>query len=82
MVPFAGDPLLTDPELTEITWTREQSVEDYVGLQHTYSYVIRAADEVRAMLDAEVRAILHRHQPGSRLVRIPVTCQVWRSTCR
>ena len=46
VVPFAGDPLLTDPVLTEITWTREQSVEDYLGLQHTYSYVIRASDEV------------------------------------
>ena len=66
MAPFSGDPVFTDPELTEVSWTREQSVEDYIGLQHTYSYVIRASAEVRADLDAEVRAILHRHQPGSR----------------
>ena len=82
VAPFAGDPALTDPALTEIAWTREQSVEDYLGLQQTYSYVIRAAAGVRAVLDAEVRAILQRHQPDNPAVRIPVTCQVWRSTCR
>ena len=82
VAPFSGDPAFTDPVLTEIAWTREQSVEDYLGLQHTYSYVIRASAEVRAVLDVEVRAILHRHQPDSPTVRIPVTCQVWRSTCR
>ncbi len=80
-VPFAGDPMFADPELTEITWTREQSVEEYLGLQRTYSYVIRASNEVRATLDAEVRAILQGHQPDNQLVRIPVICQVWRSTC-
>ena len=82
VAPFSEDPALTDPVLTEIAWNREQSVEDYLGLQHTYSYVIRASAEVRAVLDAEVRTILHRHQPDSAAVRIPVTCQVWRSTCR
>lgn len=80
--PFEGNSLLADPELTEITWTREQSIDDYLGLQQTYSYVIRASDQVRAHLDAEVRAILRRHQGGSQVIRIPVICQVWRSTCR
>ena len=82
LIPFTADPVLTDPELTEVRWVREQSVDDYVGLQQTYSYVIRASAATRAQLAQEVRAILQRHQPDSPLVRIPVSCQVWRSGCR
>lgn len=82
VVPFTDDPGFTDPDLVEVSWVREQSIDDYLGLQQTYSYVIRATTAQRAQLVADVRAILHRHQPGSPLVRIPVICQVWRSRCR
>ena len=82
MLPFSRDPALTDPVLTEFAWTREQSFEDFLDLQQTYSYVIRASAAVRADLDAEVRTILRQHQQHSLSVRIPVICQVWRSTCR
>lgn len=80
-VPFSQHPSFAEPELIEVKWIREQSVDDYIGLLHTYSYVIRAPATTRAQLAAEVLGILHRHQPGRQLVRIPVTCQVWRSTC-
>ena len=84
MPPFTGHPSFTDPELTEVSWSREQSVDDCIGLQHTYSYVIRATDRRRATgWTAEVRAIAAAAPARpARTVRIPVICQVWRSTCR
>ncbi|HEY5842259.1 MAG TPA: class I SAM-dependent methyltransferase [Mycobacterium sp.] len=82
VVPFSGFPALSDPVLQEVSWTREQPIEDYIDLQHTYSYVIRASDQVRARLDMQVRAALDRHQPGADRVRVPVICQVWRSDRR
>lgn len=80
--PFSGHPSLTDPVLHAVSWTREQSVDDYLGLQQTYSYVIRASDSVRAALAAEVREIVQQYQPDAPVVRIPVTCQVWTSRRR
>ena len=82
VVPFSGFPAFSDPVLQEVSWTREQPIEDYIDLQHTYSYVIRASDQVRARLDMQVRAALDRHQPGADRVRVPVICQVWRSDRR
>ncbi len=78
--PFAGHPSLTDPELTEITWHRRLSVDDFIALQHTYSYVIRAS--ARAALDGELRVIIGNHRGAADAVTVPGTCQVWRSMRR
>jgi hypothetical protein len=84
--PFTGHPSLTDPVLTEMRWRRSQNVGDLIGLLNTYSYVIRATDEVRDRLDSEVRDIVRSHQsptdPPDGPVVIPTFCQLWRSTCR
>lgn len=77
--PFSGYRALTDPELTEISWQRSQSLEELIGLLQTYSYVIRAPDATRAALDTAVRGIAERHGLGQGALRIPVVCQVWRS---
>ena len=84
--PFVGHPSFTDPVLTEVRWHRSQSVDDLIGLLNTYSYVIRASDQVRDRLATEVRAIVRSHhsaagQPDGPVV-IPSFCQIWRSTCR
>lgn len=84
--PFTGHGLFADPVLTEIGWQRTQHIDDLVGLLNTYSYVIRATDEIRDRLATEVRGIVQRHRhPDDRSdqpVVIPALCQVWRSTCR
>lgn len=80
--PFQGHPRLEDPRLTRIAWTREQSVDDLIGLLGTYSYVIRADDRTRADLATQVRTIIARHHPGAATVSVPVICEVWVSTCR
>lgn len=80
--PFTGHPLVPDPDVVEIRWQREQSVDDLIGLLNTYSYVIRATDQVRGDLEQAIRAIAERHSPGTDVLSIPVVCQVWRSTCR
>lgn len=80
--PFGNHPDLTDPELIETTWQRRMSIDDFIALQHTYSYVILASDEVRTRLDAELRNIVGSHVGGGDAVTLPVTCQVWRSVRR
>jgi SAM-dependent methyltransferase len=80
--PFLGHPHLTDPELTEVGWRRELRVEDFIALQHTYSYVIRASDELRARLDVELGGIIRDHLGTADAVTVPVICQVWRSVRR
>ncbi|MET0865125.1 MAG: class I SAM-dependent methyltransferase [Nakamurella sp.] len=80
--PFTGHPRFDEPALTEIAWQRTQSVDELIDLLNTYSYVIRATDETRKQLAAEVRQIVRRHQAELAQVVIPVVCQVWRSTCR
>ncbi len=80
--PFTDHRSLTDPVLTEVTWQRRLSVDDFIALQHTYSYVIRASDDVRAALDGELRAIIREHRGDADTVTVPLTCQVWRSVRR
>jgi SAM-dependent methyltransferase len=89
--PFAGNHFFTDPVLTEVRWPRTQTVQDLIGLLYTYSYVIRATDEVRDRLATEVREIVRAHHAradgsptdyADRPVEIPAFCQVWQSTCR
>ncbi len=80
--PFVDHPDLTDPELVEIAWRRPMSVDDFIALQHTYSYVIRASDGLRARLDVELRTIIRAHVGDAGSVTVPVTCQVWRSVRR
>jgi len=84
--PFADHRSFTDPVLTEVQWRRSQSLDDLIGLLNTYSYVIRATDEVRDRLATEVRSIVGSYRspadpPGGPVV-IPAFCQIWRSTCR
>ncbi len=80
--PFSDHPLLTNPELTLVRWTWRGSPEQLLGLVHTYSYVIRASESVRAAYDRTLRDRIARHRPGSAIVDIPVICQVWRSIRR
>jgi SAM-dependent methyltransferase len=89
--PFTGHRRFTDPILTEVRWLRTQGVDDLIGLLNTYSYVIRATDEIRERLAAEVRSIVSAHQAtgdnspidhADQPVEIPAFCQVWQSTCR
>lgn len=80
--PFDDHPYLTDPELIETTWQRRMSTDDFIALQHTYSYVILASDEVRNRLDAELRNIVRSHAGGADTLTLPVTCQVWRPVRR
>jgi len=85
-LPFVVHPSFTDPVLTEVRWHRSQSVDDLIGLLNTYSYVIRASDQVRDRLATEVRAIVRSHHSAAGRphgpVVIPSFCQIWRSTCR
>ncbi len=79
--PFTGHPWFTEPQLTEVGWTRRLSVDDLVGLLNTYSYVIRSSDSVRSELDRRVRALVAARQQDA-MVTMPAICQVWRSTRR
>ena len=80
--PFRDHRLFTDPELTEIAWRRRLSVDDFIALQHTYSYVIRASDALRDRLDLELSEIIRGHHGRAETITVPVTCQVWRSVRR
>ena len=80
--PFVGYPHFTDPELVEIAWHRRLSVTDFIALQHTYSYVIRASDEARADLGVELQRVIRDHVGTADAVTLPVICQVWRSVRR
>ncbi len=80
--PFRGHPAFTDPAPVEIAWQRRQSVPDLIGLLNTYSYVIRATDQTRAVLAMAIREIAQRRAPGQQELLIPVTCEVWRATRR
>ena len=55
------------------------SVEDFIALQHTYSYVIRASAALQAELDSELPLIISEHVGDAATVSVPVICQVWRS---
>ncbi len=80
--PFVDHPRFTDPELIEVTWHRRLSVDDFIALQHTYSYVIRASEGLRARLDVELAEIIRGHLGTAETITVPVTCQVWRSVRR
>jgi SAM-dependent methyltransferase len=80
--PFHSHPSFTDPEVTVIRWRRHMGVEDFIALQHTYSYVIRAPAALQAQLDAELPLIVREHIGDARTVTVPVTCQVWRAARR
>jgi len=81
--PFGDHPAFTDPVLIMIRWVRRTSVEDLVGLQQTYSYVIGADRQARDDLAVAVRAHARRRSGADDgQLSIPVICEVWRSTCR
>jgi len=81
--PFAGHPAFTDPVLIMIRWVRHTTVEDLVGLQQTYSYVIGADQRARDDLALAVRGHARRRTAGDDSeLAIPVISEVWRSTCR
>lgn len=81
--PFGDHPAFTDPVLIMIRWVRRTSVEDLVGLQQTFSYVIGADQHARDDLAVAVRAHARRRSGADDgQLAIPVICEVWRSTCR
>ena len=81
--PFAGHPAFTDPVLIMTRWVRRTSIEDLVGLQQTYSYVIGADQQARDDLAMAVRGhARQRSGTDDGELSIPVICEVWRSTCR
>ena len=61
---------------------RRMTVEDFIALQHTYSYVIRASAALQAQLDSELPLIVREHVGPAATVTVPVICQVWRSARR
>ncbi len=80
--PFHGHPLFTDPEVKVVRWRRRMSVEDFIALQHTYSYVIRASAALQAQLEAELPLIVREHIGEATTVTVPVICQSWHATRR
>ncbi|MGS0687549.1 class I SAM-dependent methyltransferase [Nakamurella sp. GG22] len=80
--PFRGHRWFADPEVRVIRWGRRMSVEDFIALQHTYSYVIRASAALQAQLDSELPLIVRQHVGPAATVTVPVICQVWRSARR
>ncbi|HYN72126.1 MAG TPA: class I SAM-dependent methyltransferase [Nakamurella sp.] len=81
--PFGGHPAFTDPVLIMIRWVRRTTIEDLVGLQQTYSYVIGADQQARDDLAVAIRGHARRRSgTDDGELAIPVICEVWRSTCR
>ena len=81
--PFADNPVFTDPVLIMTRWVRRTSIEDLVGLQQTYSYVIGADQQARDELAIAVRGHARRRSgTDDGELSIPVICEVWRSRCR
>jgi SAM-dependent methyltransferase len=81
--PFVGHPALTDPALIMTRWVRRTTIEDLVGLQQTYSYVIASDQQARDDLAMAVRGHARRRSgTDDGELAIPVICEVWRSTCR
>ncbi len=81
--PFGDHPALTDPVLIMIRWVRRTTIEDLVGLQQTYSYVISAERAARAELAEAVRGHARRRSGSDDgQLSVPAICEVWRSRCR
>jgi SAM-dependent methyltransferase len=80
--PFSGHPLLTEPELAAVRWTWRGTVDDLIGLTHTYSYVISAGDATRRRYDEAMRDPVVALRPGAKVIDVPVICRVWRLTRR
>jgi SAM-dependent methyltransferase len=80
--PFHSHPMFQDPEVSVVWWRRRMSVQDFIALQLTYSYVIRASAALQAQLDSELPLIVGEHVGDATVVTVPVICQVWRSVRR
>ncbi|HEY5151873.1 MAG TPA: class I SAM-dependent methyltransferase [Mycobacterium sp.] len=80
--PFAGHPDFSDPVLIMTRWVRRTTVEDLVGLQQTFSYVIGADQQARDDLAIAVRGHARRRSgTDDGELAIPVICEVWRCRC-
>jgi SAM-dependent methyltransferase len=76
-LPIAG--LFRNIETHAFQFTRRMSIPDLVEWLMTYSHVITASDEVKAVGRARATAALTEEFPGATEIEVPMRSQCWRA---
>ncbi len=71
--------LFRNIETQTFHFTRRISIPDLVERLTTYSYVISASDEVKAVGRARAAAALTEQFPGATEIEVPMRSRCWRS---
>jgi SAM-dependent methyltransferase len=71
--------LFTNIETSAFRFNRCMTAPDLIDWMMTYSRVITASDQVKAVGRARARAALAEHFPGADLVEVPMRSRCWRA---